>query len=494
LVILIASLAVTPILASGGWMDSWVEQKTSTAPGYFEGQKRGYFTGGSFSARVPLHNDALFSINAPRLKTGCGGIDAFMGGFSFLNFDYLVQKLQKIMQAAPAAAFDIALKTLCPQCSETIAKLSSIADRLNGIQLDDCKAAKAIVAEIAQPLTPNGNAQAAKDGAYIQDFWQSTGINNLGTDIKNIWEKGNGKITPPAGGTSPDYMAGCGPDEMAIFGTPGSMLDHIAQKYGYNADFMAGVRGYVGDIDITIPPDAKLPQFKKVKACDENTVSLDGLLDGSGMVRMDSGTNCQKASGTLGQTGMVDWAYKQLVQVSDQLKIGKSGNIDTGSDAFKFVDMSPIPVWQALKVGVMAGTTDTDLTTLADITAKGYAFKMLTDLLHVATSAGQTIEAQQSAHALPPEGSGGSDTDGKNKSNLHTCPLDQISQAGDAIQAITKRAGELSKAATAIYVSALNESAVIQATAQRYEQFNVKAYKDFSKRFGSSTAGRAFGR
>ena len=107
-------------VARAGFVDDWITQKAETSPGYFEGQKRGYFTGGSFSARWPQTRDYLMSFEPPRLKFGCGGIDAFMGGFSFMNFEYLVQKLQRILQAAPAAAFDLALKNLCEPCSNVI--------------------------------------------------------------------------------------------------------------------------------------------------------------------------------------------------------------------------------------------------------------------------------------------------------------------------------------------------------------------------------------
>jgi len=101
------------------WLDDWYENTMSTSSGinYFEGQKRGYATFGSFSMRLPLRTDYLFSIEKPHLKVGCGGIDLFMGGFSFLNADYLVQKVQAMLQAAPFIAFDIALQTLFPEGS-----------------------------------------------------------------------------------------------------------------------------------------------------------------------------------------------------------------------------------------------------------------------------------------------------------------------------------------------------------------------------------------
>ena len=65
-----------------------MQQKSSTSPSYYEGAKRGYHTGGSFSARWANNDDRLVTATLPRLKSGCGGIDMFLGGFSFLNVDY----------------------------------------------------------------------------------------------------------------------------------------------------------------------------------------------------------------------------------------------------------------------------------------------------------------------------------------------------------------------------------------------------------------------
>src|SRR5262245_42930450 len=51
------SIATMPALSWSGWVDDWMTQKTSTSPSYYEGAKRGYYTGGSFSARWPNGTD-----------------------------------------------------------------------------------------------------------------------------------------------------------------------------------------------------------------------------------------------------------------------------------------------------------------------------------------------------------------------------------------------------------------------------------------------------
>src|SRR3546814_12020168 len=73
-------------------------------------QARGYVTAGGFSGRVDVHHDYLTSVTLPKVRAGCGGIDMFLGGMSFLDPDYLVQKLESILQAAPAVAFQYLLE------------------------------------------------------------------------------------------------------------------------------------------------------------------------------------------------------------------------------------------------------------------------------------------------------------------------------------------------------------------------------------------------
>jgi hypothetical protein len=111
----------------------------------FESQKQGHFAGGGMSLRLPVDKTPFFHFTPPRINAGCGGIDAFWGGFSFLNPEYLIQKLKNILMAAPAYAFQLALETLCEPCANIITTLSAIADQLNGLASDDCRSAKMLV-------------------------------------------------------------------------------------------------------------------------------------------------------------------------------------------------------------------------------------------------------------------------------------------------------------------------------------------------------------
>lgn len=121
-------------LADAGVVDSWLQNYTTSGPNYMPGQERGYFTGGSFSARVHNYNESLLTITPPSLKAGCGGIDAFLGGLSFLNFNYLVKMAQGVLQAAPYVAFSLALSVLSQQTGGVLDKAIALANQLNHIQ------------------------------------------------------------------------------------------------------------------------------------------------------------------------------------------------------------------------------------------------------------------------------------------------------------------------------------------------------------------------
>ncbi|EAI7970026.1 conjugal transfer protein TraG, partial [Campylobacter jejuni] len=74
---------------------------TSENSGYYKSQVSGFISGGSSRIRWGGGETIRpFSVTAPSFNVGCSGIDMIFGGFSYLNFEYLVEKLKKIASAA----------------------------------------------------------------------------------------------------------------------------------------------------------------------------------------------------------------------------------------------------------------------------------------------------------------------------------------------------------------------------------------------------------
>ncbi len=118
---------------------------TTTAPGAYEGQTRGYLTGGGMSLRFPQAQLDLVSVNLPKVRAGCEGIDLYLGAFSYINTDQLITKLKAIGSASLGYAFQLALEAISPQISGVIKHFENVTERINNLNLSSCQAARALV-------------------------------------------------------------------------------------------------------------------------------------------------------------------------------------------------------------------------------------------------------------------------------------------------------------------------------------------------------------
>lgn len=467
---LLLGLNGTMEMARAGWVDDWVDQKTENSPGYFEGQKRGYYNGGGFSARWNLQNDYLWSVTPPKLKTGCGGIDAFMGGFSFLDTEYMVQKLQRIMSAAPAAAFDIALKTLVPQVSETIKSLEGMADKLNSIQLDECKSARALVATIATPGT--GEGKRGELAAIQADWWQSTGAGDLWTKFNDDRKAAGGQ---PDATVTAKSMEGCGPDFRAVF-AGGSLIANAGAKLGLtNASYLQLIRGYTGDVFIQAPnPAMNIAAYKIAydPPCDQNQ-AIKSLLDGTAQGKETNGgcTTITDANRDL----------RQYVRTRMQTIVGQyrsKGALDAASTAF--VNSSPLAIGVVLKTAIEANQEDAVISQLSDITAKAYAYAMLSDLYAKTGAITQTARAVMTAQNEAVSGK-----------EPHTCQVANVDDALQMVSSIESRLVTLMEQARGEYVASATELNTVYQFVDKQKQFNEQANQILSEKFGRGVTDRA---
>ncbi len=158
-------------------------------PSAFEGQSAGHYTGGNLFMRTPTRTTTLATVSLPSHRAGCGGIDMFSGGFSFINSDELVALMKSIGNNAVAYSFKLALETISPMIAEQIGELQDWLQRINQFNINSCETAKGIVgglwprAEtasrvICEDLGGNGgiftDRAAARHGCGSQGKRQST--------------------------------------------------------------------------------------------------------------------------------------------------------------------------------------------------------------------------------------------------------------------------------------------------------------------------------
>ena len=116
-----------------------------TGPGYYEGQTRGFYTGGSMAARTPYEHINPLSLSFPSINAGCGGIDFHLGSMSYINADKIIQKFRAIGQNAAGYIFQLALATVSPEIKSILTEFENITNMINQLNMDSCTAAKSLV-------------------------------------------------------------------------------------------------------------------------------------------------------------------------------------------------------------------------------------------------------------------------------------------------------------------------------------------------------------
>lgn len=472
----VLALITWPIGSSvsvAGWVDDWLQQKTETSPGYFEGQKRGYFTGGSFSARWPQSNDYLFTAMPPKVKAGCGGIDVFLGGFSYLNFEYLVTKLQRIMQAAPAAAFDIALNVLCEPCSKTIKSLEAITNELNNLQLDECKSSRALVATVVPPSLTDTRDKQAKLAGIQGDFLQSSGINDL---WKSINDQTNANTNKPITDMK-QTLAGCPADIKDVFGTTGSVINNIAAKTGFNnAAYLDMLRGLIGDVTIVDAGDAGY-QVGHTPPCEENRyASFDNFLDGSVYARPAGGA-CARIDDSA--ANITDYVRTKMTRIAGKMKAKQA----LAAEDSAFVDASPLSVGLVLKAAVGTNQEASVISTLSDVTAKAYAFQLLSDLYTKAWNIMEKARNLAQAQTGAPQGE-----------QAHRCKIEMLAGAIDGTAEMQTKIVEMVSGVRKSYAASVQEVLGVYNLVDKMEKFDKVAGAMLSSKFGTAVAARSVAR
>lgn len=102
-------------------------------------------TFGGSSIRYPNKKLKLMTIDPPRLSMGCNGIDAHLGGFSFISGQQLVEDLKLIAKGVPALLYQMALKAIAAPIVSAIRNLEAKLQKITAGLNDSCRASAAMV-------------------------------------------------------------------------------------------------------------------------------------------------------------------------------------------------------------------------------------------------------------------------------------------------------------------------------------------------------------
>ncbi len=116
-----------------------------TTPGAYQDQTAGFYTGGSIMTRNAVRNAQIATVQMPGFRAGCGGIDAWMGGFSHIKSGQLVEMLRNIGSAAGSYAFMLGMQIVSSQIYNAINEFNNLATRVNQTNINSCEVAATAV-------------------------------------------------------------------------------------------------------------------------------------------------------------------------------------------------------------------------------------------------------------------------------------------------------------------------------------------------------------
>jgi conjugative transfer pilus assembly protein TraH len=366
LTLAVLTAAAVPAQAQG-WAETWFNNVTYTSPGSFEDQTRGYVTAGGMSGRVDVHDDYAMSVTLPKVKAGCGGIDMFLGGMSFLDPEYLVQKLESILQAAPAVAFQYLLETLDEKMGNIISKMEAATNFLNSIQVNDCRLANRMV-------------QIAKGDDNMSGIIEEmTGYKSVKAGFAKSYQQSREKIQANQNSPTEDLkeaLANCPVEVTDIFRT-GSLLAHAAERVGAGA-WAPVMRARVGDIYMRWDVDDRVPIFSAIPACPhQDTDSAQEFLSGKVQRRAlnipPTAADCDAEPGK----GALQLARERMQAITDKIRTRSALTVEER----QFVaNVRTLPVYRLLEWGVRQGVPDSVISDTDELVALTLAYQMLNDL------------------------------------------------------------------------------------------------------------------
>ena len=360
-VVCMSFLLVTPCPADmESFLDQIQGQLTNLTPNSYRGQERGYWMGGSMSVRIPNETIQPFSMSIPRISAGCGGIDIVTGGFSYLGFQYLVDKFQNILSAAPAFAFQIALGTLCPDCKNVLDSLEMIADMINNLNINSCQASKAIGGYVGHELGKLVTHRTAQGSE--PSFFESlrTSISDFKPRYYDFIRTYTGSDTCYNLGTA-NAINQCLRNQGTLSLRVPIVEQAFARTNSYK-DFKDVIRAYAGDVYAVFSDSPQAGQDgvvpKWVSRCPGAGITslADAVVLGQyftrSMTEQIDGSWVENGCGQATATGMRERVHTILTTLVTSIRNGTPVTA-LSADEINLINMSSVPIWRYLSTAVL---------------------------------------------------------------------------------------------------------------------------------------------
>jgi conjugative transfer pilus assembly protein TraH len=143
-----------------------------TAPGAFRSQSMNIITGGEMQIRAPVRTYQLWNASMPSLKAGCGGVDAYLGSFSFINGAQFKQMVQQVANNTVGLIINSALKSINPVIASSLEKLQDDIMKMGNFNRNTCQMAEGLVEGLSGMTGMNTYSSCIKMGMEFRGWSQ----------------------------------------------------------------------------------------------------------------------------------------------------------------------------------------------------------------------------------------------------------------------------------------------------------------------------------
>jgi hypothetical protein len=184
------------------WKDMQNSYSESDGREYLDEMGRYHYESPGYSYRVPNMTLQPFSARGPSIKAGCTGISIDMGAFDYVKDpERYVQFLKQVIAGIPGYSFNLALQTFCPQCSELLNKINSLANMVNGLQMDSCGVLEASSSLASGILKEHVGLKASDGGENSFNSIVGSAVDSLDSFETSASELINGILCAAGSGT-----------------------------------------------------------------------------------------------------------------------------------------------------------------------------------------------------------------------------------------------------------------------------------------------------
>jgi conjugative transfer pilus assembly protein TraH len=428
-------LAVVALLGSSlshaGVVDDWLDQSEAhSGAGAYHSGNRGYLSAGSINARISSDREYLMSINPPRLKAGECGVDLFLGGMSYMDIDYLGDKLEAIWQNADAVALSMAMSALSKELEDIGAGFNDAVDFMNSLQFSECQIARQGITALVDATSSMVSEKVITNESDAQETSSDASRNRQEVNEDKLASDGLPKAEVNIESNIKELLAG-----------EGSLIHRLSAAQGIDSQENL-LRGYIGDIYLTHAGDGNAPSIKIFPACNQNNDnSINDYIYGTAyqMPRPESIDASPQASCTLEMTsgGLLEHSKTMLAELATNLKDPRE-TIDPTSDLSLYLNSAPLPVRRIMKSAVDIGIDDDVSSELAHIVAYSTAYDMVNDLYKNTRAAFLRFDAVNAAASLSPTEKATADAEASSEIPAK-CNLQPYTHVVQAVKELSKR-------------------------------------------------------